>query len=120
MTPIEELKYLASLTCEACKWRISEGDTRSGLELEVEERIRLLNEQLEDQASTSTPKTRKSNKKYYDRFSETHRRVSINGVAKWYAMEDLEKVPNSKSPTGYSWRPKDMNKVADAPSKKGN
>lgn len=103
MTPIEELKYLASLTCEACKWRIAEGDTRSGLEMEVEDRIRRLNEQLEDQDSAP-----KSNKKYSDKYAETHRRVSINGKSQWVHIDQLEQVPTPNSRTGYKWRLKDQ------------
>ena len=58
LTPIEELQYLASLSLEASKWRVSEGDTRSGLEMEVEDRLARLQEQL----STPQPQPEPHNK----------------------------------------------------------
>lgn len=122
LTPIEELQYLASLTCEACKWRIAEGDTRSGLEMEVEERLKNLNDQITahehgaylcksdafDGLEEAYSQAKKSNKKYSDKFAETHRRVSVNGVTKWYAIDQLEQVPTQNSRTGYKWRLKDQ------------
>ena len=122
MTPIEELQYLANLTCEACKWRIAEGDTRSGLEMEVEERLKTLNDLITahehgaylcksdafEGLEEAYNQAKKSNKKYSDKFAETHRRVSVNGVTKWYAIDQLERVPTPNSRTGYKWKLKDQ------------
>lgn len=126
MTPIEELQYLANLTCEACKWRIAEGDTRSGLEMEVEERLKNLNERIKvkekgvfyctaealEGHEEAYNQANKSNKKYSDKFAETHRRVSVNGVTKWYSLDKLEQVPTPNSRTGYKWMLK--NKATEA------
>lgn len=48
MTNKEELKYLTELVLEASKWRISEGDDRDPLRLEIEQRLATL---------TGTPET---------------------------------------------------------------
>lgn len=108
MTPIEELQYLASLSLEASKWRVAEGDSRSGLEMEVEDRLARLKDEINGMARISG-----SNKRYSDKFAETHRRVSINGVTKWYDINQLEQVPSPNSRTGYKWVLKDSTEAAD-------
>ena len=102
MTPIEELQYLAGLTCEACKWRIAAGDTRSGLEMEVEDRLARLKDEINGMARIPG-----SNKRYSDKFAETHRRISINGKCQWVSLDKLEQVPSPNSRTGYKWKLKD-------------
>lgn len=42
MTPQEELRYLSLLLLEASKWQVSEGDSRTPLELEIDSRIQRL------------------------------------------------------------------------------
>ena len=103
MTPIEELQYLANLTCEACKWRIAEGDTRSGLEMEVDDRLARVNAEINGTANIPG-----INKKYSDKYAETHRRISINGKSQWVHIDQLEQVPSPNSRTGYKWRLKDQ------------
>ena len=67
--------------------------------MEVEDRLARLQEQL----STPQPQPEPHNKKYADRYAETHRRVRINGVSKWYDISELEKIPTPNSKTGYKW-----------------
>ena len=43
MTPEEEKNYLTNLLIDATAWQVSEGETRSAIELEVIDRIRKLN-----------------------------------------------------------------------------
>ena len=43
MTPEEERIYLTNLLIDATAWQISEGETRSGIELECIDRLRKLN-----------------------------------------------------------------------------
>lgn len=42
MTQQEELRYLSLLLLEASKWQVSEGDSRTPLELEIDSRIQRL------------------------------------------------------------------------------
>lgn len=120
----QQLEFLFSIVTEASKWEKSPGDDRDSIRMEVEERIASLlrgGEVIKDGRIQSvlypdpspsepeqlTPK-KKSNKKYSDKFAETHRRVSVNGVTKWYSLDQLEQVPTPNSRTGYKWRLRDQ------------
>lgn len=103
MTPIEELQYLANLTCEACKWRIADGDTRSGLEMEVEDRLARLNEELNgaSRVSVSKPST-----DYSPKDAWSHERVRVrfsDGKQHWARREHCTKVQRTDRPNLWKW-----------------
>lgn len=108
MTNQEELQYLTDLLLEASRWERSEGEILSGLELEVQNRIRNLlgqNTVDSDGRCQSEPRKKYDDAEYKRRWTEnkkeTHVRTTVNGKTKWVKKEHAEKGPKSK---GNGWR----------------
>lgn len=119
MTPQEELRYLSLLLLEASKWQVSEGDSRTPLELEIDSRIqrltgvpetvidgrlqasKALDETGEDvvpsDASSETTSNARQHKLeiqrewYHKHKAEGLVRVVRNGKAEWHPVDECEK-----------------------------
>lgn len=101
-----ELALLLDIVLEASKWRLSEGDERDPLRMEVEDRLsRLMPDDGYDGVEVkgvteitivSTP---------HRRYAETHVRVMdpATGKKKWYRRELCEKVPIGNGNPGFRW-----------------
>lgn len=111
MTNQEELRYLSLLCLEAQRWKVSETDPYSGLELEIKDRLARLTDEasadVEDTSSTEIeeaqeekaeedpkpkPKSRRSTL-WNRRKSLTHVRIKENGHIIWIPREEAAKVP---------------------------
>lgn len=102
----EELRYLIKLLQDSAAWRLSEGDDRSPLEIEVDSRINALlgepDEVEEDGRKHNLPK-------------ESNRiRITLNGKKTWANREDCVQVPCKNSKTGFKWVLKDFQVGADS------
>ena len=122
MTDKEELRYLSNLLLEAQRWKVSEGEQYSGLELEIKDRLARLTggasvnvegipsteieEAQEEPKEAPKPKSRRSTL-WTRRKSQTHVRVQENGHMVWVPREEAEKVParNGK----WKWKRKTIN-----------
>ena len=116
MTNQEELVYLTNLLVEAQRWRLSEGEPYSGLELEIKDRLARLTggksinvegipsteiedtqeeteeTEQEEEAPKPKPKSRRSTL-WTRRKSQTHVRIKENGHTIWIPREEAAKVP---------------------------
>lgn len=105
MNPTEELKYLVDLLKEASNWRVSEGDDRDPLRMEVEQRIDKLlgakpvvvngREQSVSKPSTETPKDAWTHERVRVRFSD--------GKQHWAKREHCTKVQRTDRPNLWKW-----------------
>lgn len=111
MERFEELAYLSGLCLEASAWRLSEGDERDPLRIEVESRIKKLTESPD---STQDPPEIEVNlpeevvqAMEADRLNEhlgykdSHVRIRENGKAIWIYREDAVKVMDG--PKKFHW-----------------
>lgn len=93
----EELRYLIKLLQDSAAWRLSEGDDRSPLEIEVDSRINTLlgepDEVKEDGRKHNLPKDS-------DRV-----RCTINGRKVYMDRSQVHQVPCKNSKTGFKWVP---------------
>lgn len=105
MNPTEELKYLVDLLKEASNWRVSEGDDRDPLRMEVEQRIdKLLGENPVvvngREQSVSNPST------YSPKDAWTHERVRVrfsDGKQHWAKRSHCIKVQRTDRPNLWKW-----------------
>lgn len=110
MTKQEELVYLTNLLMEAQRWRLSEGEPFSGLELEIKDRLARLTggksinvegvpsteveESQEEPAEAPKPKPKSRRSTFWTRRkSQTHVRIKENGHCIWIPREEAAKVP---------------------------
>lgn len=110
MTKQEELVYLTNLLMEAQRWRLSEGEPFSGLELEIKDRLARLTggksinvegvpsteveESHEEPAEAPKPKPKSRRSTLWTRRkSQTHVRIKENGHCIWIPKEEAEKGP---------------------------
>lgn len=118
MTPQQELRYLSLLLLEASKWQVSEGDSRTPLELEIDSRIQRLTgipeividgrlqaseastetgEDTSVDASPEAPSNARQHKLeiqrewYHKHKAEGLVRVVRNGKAEWHPQSECEK-----------------------------
>lgn len=117
MTPQDELRYLSLLLLEATKWQVSEGDSRTPLELEIDSRIQRLtgveevvidgrlqaskasDEEGEDTPSDVSPEAPSSRQHkldtqkawYHKHKADGLVRVVRNGKAEWHPVDECEK-----------------------------
>lgn len=102
MNKAEELKYLVQLQSAALDWRLSEGDDRDPIRLEVEQRIaKLLGDEpviVDGREQNARERKSISNKKYHDKYKE--KRVRVDG--KWVMREDAVKIPRANG-SGWKW-----------------
>ena len=102
MTKEEELRYLVGLTRSAASWRLSEGDERSPMELEVASRLDALlgiePEVIDGRIQAPPVKPMKD-------YSHPNRvRVSLpGGKKKWVTPDKVKKVPYARSKTGFRY-----------------
>lgn len=107
-----ELALLLDIVLEASKWRVSEGDDRDPLRMEVEDRLsRLLPADNYDgvqvqgtkEIVVDTEMLKEKNK--HARYAETHVRVTgADGKKHWYPKEDCVQVPVTTGGTGWAWK----------------
>jgi hypothetical protein len=122
MTDQEELRYLSDLLLQASRWERSEGEVLSGLELEVQDRIRRLtgvetvdeNGMAQSVVERGLAKAAAKSGQRHGQLRPGYHRVSINGKKLTLHESQLEKVEYKCSPTGYRWVPK-PGVVPDAP-----
>lgn len=105
MNPTEELKYLVDLLKEASNWRVSEGDDRDPLRMEVEQRIDKLlgatpvvvdgREQSVSKPTTDSPKDVWTHERVRVRFSD--------GKQHWAKREHCKKVQRTDRPNLWKW-----------------
>ena len=78
MNKAEELKYVVQLQSAALDWRLSEGDDRDPIRIEVEQRIaKLLGddpEVVDGREQDIRERKSKSNKKHQDKYKENKTR----------------------------------------------
>lgn len=111
MTEAEEIRYLSDLLLQASRWERSEGEVLSGLELEVQDRMRRLtgvdtvdeNGMCQSVVERGLAKAAKKKKKYKNRTKEGRQRINVQGHRLTVDMDKLVKVPHKSSPTGYKW-----------------
>lgn len=106
-----ELALLLDIVLEASKWRVSEGDDRDPLRMEVEDRLsRLLPADNYDgvevkgsvEIDVGSEMLKEKNK--HARYAETHVRVmGPDGKKKWYPKEDCVQVPVTTGGSGFRW-----------------
>ena len=122
MTPEEERIYLTNLLIDATDWQVSEGETRSAIELEVIDRVRKLNGMPtinvvgtpsddvelevhlpEDNDHIASPEKVKTAK---ERWKEGRVRVMVDGKATWKPIEECQKqkcFPDIPESTKWRW-----------------
>ena len=114
MTVQEELRYLSDLLLQASRWERSEGEVLSGLELEVQDRIRRLtgvetvdeNGMAQSVVERGLAKAAAKAGQRHGQLRPGYHRVSVGGKKLTLHESQLEKVPYIQSPTGYRWRVK--------------
>ena len=138
MTPEEERIYLTNLLIDATDWQVSEGETRSAIELEVIDRVRKLNGMPtinvvgtpsdevelevhlpEDNDHIASPEKVKTAK---ERWKEGRCRVIIDGKPVWKLESDCHKeiIPGFEKKWHWVWNGSDdkksqenVNKLSD-------
>lgn len=103
MTKNEEIKYLTDLLLQASRWERSEGEVLSGLELEVQDRLRnLLGQNTVDENGrcqsepVQTPKKHSSEAKrrwQAEHYAGKTRVKMPSGRISWVPFEHVEKTP---------------------------
>lgn len=112
MSEQEELRYLSELLLQASRWERSEGEVLSGLELEVQDRIRRLTgvDTVDDngmaQSVVERGLAKQKAKQKHGQLQPGYHRVSVNGHKLTLHESQMDKIPWVSSPTGYRWVPK--------------
>lgn len=143
MTPEEERIYLTNLLIDATAWQISEGETRSGIELECIDRLRKLNNMptidvvgkpsdevlndddykaLEAARLNEHLANRNKSKNAKERWKHGRVRVTIDGKPVWKLERDCHKeiIPGFEKKWHWVWNGSDdkkdqeqVNKLSD-------
>lgn len=111
----EELRYLTLLCLEASRWERSEGEVKSGLELEVEHRLNSLldvDDKVDDRIVIQSP-AEVNPVIHLDATEavsgspgkEDYVRITVNGRRRSFLKMFCKKVPCKHSKTGYRWLP---------------
>lgn len=113
MTDADEIRYLSDLLLQASRWERSEGEVLSGLELEVQDRMRRLTgvETVDENGICQSVVERglakaaaeKKKKKYKNRTKAGRQRIIVQGHRITVDLDKLVKVQHKSSPTGYRW-----------------
>lgn len=116
----QELKYLVSLTLSASEWRLSEGDERDPLRLEVEQRIAtLLGAEpvvVDGREQSVVERGLAKAKAKAEKEERGTRRVTFpDGSMHRASVKDIVQEPYARSPTGYRWvvKPEALSKYAE-------
>lgn len=103
----QELLYLQQLVLDASTWRLSEGDERDCIRLEVQDRLRrLAGQQTIDQNGfaqsepNQQPDASVSSKTAWE---AARRRVRIGDRYAWVLKEHTERVPRQDLPNQTRW-----------------
>lgn len=113
MTKSEELLYLSDLLLQASRWERSEGELLSGLELEVQDRMRRLtgvNTIDSTGRAQSNPDFTPTdpNYKYKKQWVKDKVRIKLDdGRIRWVLKEHCHKVPRPAQPYLDKWALKD-------------
>lgn len=113
MTNSEELLYLSDLLLQASRWERSEGEILSGLELEVQDRVRRLtgvNTIDADGRAQSNPDFKSSDPSYEYKKQWVKDKVRIkldDGRIRWVLKEHCHKVPRPSQPFLTKWAIRD-------------
>lgn len=113
MTNSEELLYLSELLLQASRWERSEGEILSGLELEVQDRVRRLtgiNTIDADGRAQSNLDFKSSDPSYEYKKQWVKDKVRIkldDGHIRWVLKEHCHKVPRPSQPFLTKWAIKD-------------
>ena len=114
MTQEQELRYLTDLLLQASRWERSEGEVLSGLELEVQDRVRRLTgvDTVDDNGMAQSvverglakAEAKKAKSRARRDTQRNSRRVTFpDGSTHRVAADDLHQEPFPQSPTGYRW-----------------
>lgn len=114
MTEAEEIRYLSDLLLQASRWERSEGEVLSGLELEVQDRMRRLTgvetvdengmcQSVVERGLAKAAEAKEKKKKYKNKTKEGRHRIFIQGRRLTVDLDKLVKVPFKSSPTGYKY-----------------
>lgn len=114
MDPYQEKIYLTDLLLEASRWKVSEGESLNGLELEVRDRLRrLLGIETQDgngYVQSDIPEyVAKEVSRRKDNRSTIRIRCS-DGKYHRVHIDKLCQVPSRRSKTGFEWRLKEGEK----------
>lgn len=93
MTRDEEILYLADLCLQASYWRLSEGDNRCPIELEIESRLAKLHERT-DQAKEPTETPQETPQEPKPRPAKV--RALCDGVRRCYFPEETAMIPSKR------------------------
>lgn len=112
----EELSYLCNLCLEAARWKLSEGEELTPLELEIKDRIaRLTGHQTINKVGVASHASAEpevnidygsfvKEKDKHARYAESHVRVTgDDGKKHWYPKEECVQVPVTTGGTGWKW-----------------
>lgn len=109
-----EKELLLDIVLESSKWRLSEGDDRDCIRLEVEQR---LNKYMgitpaivdgREQSVVERGLAKQKAKQKHGQLQPGYHRVTVDGKKLTLHESQLEKVPYKSSPTGYRWVVKDV------------
>lgn len=113
MTDAEEIRYLSDLLLQASRWERSEGEVLSGLELEVQDRMRRLTgvETVDEnglcqsvvERGLAKAAEKKKKKAYKNKTKAGRHRIIVQGHRITVDLDKLVKVPYKASPTGYKY-----------------
>lgn len=111
MNKEQELRYLTDLLLQASRWERSEGEVLSGLELEVQDRVRRLtgvdtvddNGMVQSVVERGRAKAEARAKARRDAQRNSRRVTFPDGSTHRVDVEDLHQEPFPQSPTGYRW-----------------
>ena len=101
----EELRYLTDLLMEASRRTRSEGETLTGVELEIQDRIRRLTgvETVDSEGYAQSVVERGLAKMQSKNTHVGQVRVCIDGKPKWFPKDMCIQVPFAKSKNGFRW-----------------
>ena len=109
MSNQEELRYLTDLLMEASRWTRSEGEPLTGVELEIQDRIRRLtgvktvDSEGYAQSVVERGLARQQSKNKNKNLHVGQVRVCIDGKPKWFPESMCMQVPFAKSKNGKKW-----------------
>lgn len=93
MTREEEILYLADLCLQASYWRLSEGDNRCPIELEIESRLAKLNERERTVQAKEPPETQPEQPQ---KPKPAKVRALCDGVRRNYFPEETAMIPSKR------------------------
>lgn len=112
LSEADEIRYLSDLLLQASRWERSEGEVLSGLELEVQDRMRRLTgiDTVDEDGRCQSVVERglakaaaKAKRKTPSRTKEGRHRIIVQGHRITVDLNKLVKVPYKASPTGYKY-----------------